>query len=154
MRYEKKDRRAEVVFAIQNNKKELLLHTKPAYPNNVFRLPSGGIGINEPVKDALFREMFEETGLRPVNIRLLSVILYIFEHNNLTIPFSSYVFRVTANGQQPSVQDSTEDISGFKWISPNRLERVINDLRSLPDQRWQDWGEMRALAHQVIVERS
>ncbi len=57
------DRRAEVVFAIQHENGEILLHTKAWYQPTFFRLPSGGIGLNESVEAALYREIAEETGL-------------------------------------------------------------------------------------------
>ena len=39
------------------------VHTKPHYPAHIFRLPSGGVHWDEPVEDALLREVAEETGL-------------------------------------------------------------------------------------------
>ncbi len=153
VRYTKQDRRGEVVFAIQNSHGQLLLHTKPVYPNHVYRLPSGGIKEDEAVLAGLFRETYEETGLKPVGIELISVILYEFEHNSSKIPFSSYVFLMTTEGQKPQVQDSTEDISGFKWVEKDELDSVVQELQQLPNQRWQDWGEMRALAHEAIIKK-
>ena len=57
------DRRAEVVFAIQYPSGEILLHTKRWYQPTFYRLPSGGIGLDESVEDALYIERWPE---RPV----------------------------------------------------------------------------------------
>ena len=54
------DRRAEVVFAIQNPAGQIWLHTKANYPSNIFRLMSGGIQWDETVEGALWREVEEE----------------------------------------------------------------------------------------------
>lgn len=151
VRFEKKDRRGEVVFAIQNDHERFLLHTKPFYPDQVYRLPSGGIKEDESVLDSLYREVFEETGFTPITIKLNSIIFYQFKHQQSSIPFSSYVFVVRVDGQHPQVQDEDENISGFEWIAMTRLQHVIEQLYNLPRPRWQDWGQMRAIAHEVLV---
>ena len=43
------DRRAEVVFAIQDERKRIWLHAKAHYPSHIFRLPSGGVNWDEPI---------------------------------------------------------------------------------------------------------
>ncbi len=57
------DRRAEVVFAIEDCDGGIWVHAKPHYPAHIFRLPSGGVQWDEAVQDALMREVAEETGL-------------------------------------------------------------------------------------------
>ncbi len=57
------DRRAEVVFAIQNPANLVWLHAKAHYPSHIFRLMSGGVQWHERIEDALFREIDEETSL-------------------------------------------------------------------------------------------
>lgn len=37
-----------------------------------WQFPQGGIGLNEPVEDALFRELHEEVGLKPDQVRILA----------------------------------------------------------------------------------
>jgi hypothetical protein len=56
---------------------------------------------------------------------------------------------------------STEHISGFKIIRISQLPLVIKKLRSLRSgpkvrfyrvQNWKEWGEFRAIAHQVVYD--
>ena len=58
---EESDRRAEVVFAIEDPMGRIWVHAKRHYPSHIYRLPSGGVNWNESVEDALFREVAEET---------------------------------------------------------------------------------------------
>jgi 8-oxo-dGTP pyrophosphatase MutT (NUDIX family) len=72
------DRRAEVVFAIQDVTGRIWLHAKAHYPSHIARLPSGGIGWDETIQGALVREVEEETGLCTEIRRFLGVIEYRF----------------------------------------------------------------------------
>src|SRR5690349_19489167 len=57
------DRRAEVVFAIQEPNGKIWMHCKAHYPSHLCRLLSGGVGWDESIHHALLREVKEETGL-------------------------------------------------------------------------------------------
>jgi 8-oxo-dGTP pyrophosphatase MutT (NUDIX family) len=53
------DRRAEVVFAIQDPDGKIWMHNKAHYPAHLCRLPSGGVGWQESIYHALLREVKE-----------------------------------------------------------------------------------------------
>jgi ADP-ribose pyrophosphatase YjhB (NUDIX family) len=142
------DRRAEVVFAIEDGGQGIWVHTKPHYPINIFRLPSGGVHWDEAVEDALLREVEEETGLSVSIERFLALVEYHFYRGDSTAMFASYVFHLRSHGGIPIIQDS-EPISAFYAVPLSQLARLAADLRGLNGDR-QGWGQWRALAHDVV----
>lgn len=142
------DRRAEVVFAIEDPQGRIWLHAKAHYPSHIFRLPSGGIQWDEPVLAALAREVEEETHL-PVELRrFVGVIEYTFVDGNSTARFASYVFHLKAPPGTPVAQ-SSEGISEFRAVLPGQLAQAAADLRNLIGDR-RGWGQWRALAHDLV----
>jgi ADP-ribose pyrophosphatase YjhB (NUDIX family) len=145
------DRRAEVVFAIEDDCGQVWVHTKSSYPPHIFRLPTGGIHWDELVLDGLLREVREETGL-PVEIkRFLGIIDYQFWHGKRMVPFASYVFHLRATCVDcPSIQEG-EPISEFRAVSPRQMRQLAVNLRSLAGVR-RAWGQWRALAHDLVYD--
>jgi len=129
------------------------LHTKPFYPDQIYRIPTGGIKEDEPVLDSLTRELWEETGFKIKTFYLQAIILYEFRHimSKSIIPFSSYLFSVRPHSDHPRVMDTSENISGFEWAPPSHLVTVVDNLKNLSPKRWNDWGRMRAPVHEIIA---
>ncbi len=144
------DRRAEVVFAIQDEMGRVWVHSKPHYPAHIFRLPTGGVAWDEPVDTALFREIDEETGLPVYAVRFLGLIEYRFIHEDSMVRFASYVFHLRSNGAQP-VCHAGESICGFRAVLPSQVLQIAEDLRNLIGSR-RGWGQWRALAHDLVYE--
>ncbi len=144
------DRRAEVVFAIQDETGKIWVHAKPHYPAHICRLPSGGVAWDEPVESALFREIDEETGLTVHNARFLGLIEYRFLYRDSLVRFASYVFHLRSNGARP-VAHAGENICGFRGVLPSQVPQIAEDLRNLNGDR-RGWGQWRALAHDLVYE--
>lgn len=138
-------RRGEVVLLLRRADGHLLLHTKSFYPEGVFRLPSGGILPGESVLAAARREMQEETGLNPRDLRPLGLISVTFRHGWHCRFFPSWLVLADVEGN-PRPGDTGERISGFRWVPPDTLASVAAQWRALPPE-WADWGRLRALAH-------
>lgn len=144
------DRRAEVVFAIQDPLCRVWLHAKRHYPRHIFRLPSGGINWDEPVIDALHREIDEETSLEVGIESFIGLVEYRFLAGDQIAHFASYVFLVRCNGDEPRPHPS-ENISEFRQVLPNQLAQAAAELRNLIGDR-RGWGQWRALAHDLVYE--
>lgn len=144
------DRRAEVVFAIQDPAGHLWVHSKPNYPAHIFRLPSGGVHWGEGIEAALLREVQEETGLDVHVQRFLGLLEYTFFYNGSTAEFASYVFHLQSAGGLP-VASEGEIICEFRPVSPTGLSEIALDLRNLIGDR-RGWGQWRALAHDLVYE--
>lgn len=145
-------RRAEVVMVVQRPDGWLLLHTKAHYPAATYRLPTGGIWRDEPVLDALARELWEELGVRLPPVAMPGLVRYTLHYQGRTIPFASFIFFLRVEPDARLVpQDDCEAISDLCWVEPSQLPAVANQLRQV-DRAWGDWGRFRAIAHDVVVE--
>ena len=144
------DRRAEVVFAIEDRSGKVWVHAKPHYPSHIFRLPSGGINWDELVIDGLLREVDEETRLPVEIIRFLGIIEYRFWHDGAVVPFASYVFHLRTKADLQLVQRNDE-VSDFRVVPPSQIGQLALDLRSLIGDR-HAWGQWRALAHDLVYD--
>lgn len=146
----KKNRRAEVALCVANKNDEILLHTKPFYPPDIFRIPTGGIHPGEKVVDALHRELDEETGFVAMSFFQVALLIYEFHNAGRWIPFVSHIFKVHVEGNDPHPKDASENITGYRWIKTNQLTEIIHQLASLRD-KWHDWGVMRSLPHDILL---
>jgi ADP-ribose pyrophosphatase YjhB (NUDIX family) len=145
------DRRAEVVFAIEDDTGQVWVHTKSHYPEHIFRLPTGGVHWDELVVEGLLREVKEETGLAVEIERFLGIIEYQFYHGDWVAPFASYIFHLRSHYVTcPSIGDG-EPISEFRAVSPLQMRQLALNLRNLAGGR-RAWGEWRALAHDLVYD--
>ena len=153
----KPDRVGEVCMVIRRPNGKLLLSIKTIYPRGAHRLPTGGVGIGEPIIAALFREVNEETGLTVRLRRFLALISY--RVTGGTAPdFHTFAFLLDEVGGTLGVQDPGELIEEYIEIDPSELPRVAERLESLPEGdrgvvgSWRDWGRFRAVVHRAVHE--
>lgn len=145
------DRRAEVVFAVQDPAGHILLHAKAHYPARIYRILSGGVAWHESIEDALRREVAEETHLTCTIERFLGLLTYEFHYRDEVVRFSSYIFHLCSDFSEPvCVRDN--EISAFYSVLPSQLLDVSNDLRNLIGDR-RGWGQWRALAVDLVYEQ-
>ncbi len=143
-------RRAEILAVVVAPDGRILVHTKRFYPPGVYRLLSGGIGVGEPVEDALVREIAEETGLPVVRQCFIGLLAYTMIYREERLRFASYVYRVDVPDTTLHVNDESEEISDFRWIPFSDLPKVRAGLYQVPPE-WQDWGRFRALGHDFVL---
>ena len=144
------DRRAEVVFAIQEPNGKIWMHNKAHYPAHLCRLPSGGVGWRESIQEALFREVQEETGLTVQIGCFVGLLEYRFQHEGSVARFASYLFHLSAGNQRP-VLPMDEEITAFHEIMPSQLLQLTVEMRNMMGDR-RGWGIWRALAHDTMYE--
>ncbi|HPG37909.1 MAG TPA: NUDIX hydrolase [bacterium] len=149
--YNRPHRRGEIVFMLENTHNDVLLHTKPFFPNGVYRLLSGGINMGEAVAETLHREVYEETGFHVDNGQCIALIFFIIKHESLSMPFLTFLYRCNGITGEPVVHDHSENISGFRWVAYNELNHVYRQLLELPED-WKDWGVFRALPHKIFYD--
>lgn len=145
-------RRGEIVLVVPRGNEQVLLHTKPHYPENVYRLPTGGIRQGEGAADAARREGYEEIGFAPQTLRLLGVLENIFWLNGAQVIYPSLVFQTEEFTRTPQPTDTDELISGFMDADALELRVVAHYLSSLP-AHWREWGAFRAAAHTWLAEQ-
>jgi ADP-ribose pyrophosphatase YjhB (NUDIX family) len=143
------DRRGEVVLAIERPNGRLLLHRKAHYAADHFRLPTGGVNLDELVLEALLRETAEETGLAVAVVRFMAVIEYVLCFDPIRLPFVSYVFHLREIGGQLSLNGG--EVQTFHECNPAELPAIATTLRGISGERGY-WGRWRAIAHDVVAE--
>ncbi len=144
------DRRAEVVFAIQEPNGKIWMHCKAHYPAHLCRLLSGGVGWHESIHQALIREVKEETGLDVKVQAFIGLLEYRFHHEESIVKFASYVFHLVCGNQAPALPENDE-IHAFRAIVPSQLGQLTVDMRNMIGER-RGWGTWRALAHDLMLE--
>lgn len=144
-------RAAEVVPLVRRPNGRYVVHTKSFYPQGVFRLLSGGIKPGEDLVAAVWREVWEETGLRVRIERFLGVIHHEFHHQGKVLPFTSYLFLVAEEGGTLGNHDPQEAISAYREVELAELIKLAEELEMLPAQ-WADWGRFRATPHRLAAE--
>ncbi|MDE0672449.1 MAG: NUDIX hydrolase [Caldilineaceae bacterium] len=155
---------AEVCYLLYRGQPQagILLHTKSYYPEQAYRLPTGGLAPGEDPVAGVVREVAEETGLKvreePAELRtgciadFAGLLTYGFRHRRLDreFTFASFMFAIQApDDMEPQVVDETEQIAGWAWCPPDDLHRVAANLCGLKDSTpdWADWGRFRAAVH-------
>lgn len=153
----KRDRVGEVCMVIRRPNGKLLLSIKTIYPRGAHRLPTGGIGVGEPILAALLRETHEETALRVTVRRFLALITYRVAGEKAAV-FYTFAFLLDETGGTLGVLDEKEQIEEYIEVAPAELSRVAERLASLPETgrgavgSWRDWGRFRAVVHRAVHE--
>ena len=146
-----RNRRGEVVLAIQRPGDSVLLHHKGWYEPGVYRLLSGGIDLDEAVECTLTRELEEETGLSLHTTRFLGVLDSRIHYAERELSFVSYVFHLLRTEGVLRLPHTAEDISDLRDVPIADLPSVAEDLRHVPPPRTA-WGHWRAAAHDFVYE--
>ncbi len=147
---QQRDRRGEVVLAIQRADGNVLLHTKSFYPADIYRLPTGGVYPWEKVLTGAMREAKEETGFDVCIVRMVGMVTYTFHNGERCMPFVSYVLLARSGDVLPAVVDSEENISDFRFVPPEQLRHTAQTLRQLSG-RMAGWGAFRAPPHEMVA---
>ena len=120
------------------------------YPENIYRIPTGGIGHDERVMEAIFREVKEELGLE-VRIRaFLGVIRIRFEHGNEHTMFYSYIFILDEIGGRLMEDASDDEISEIVEADIEQLAPMVNSLNEIKG-KWHDWGKFRYITSNAVL---
>jgi ADP-ribose pyrophosphatase YjhB (NUDIX family) len=143
-------RRGEVMFLLPRPG-GLLLHRKAHYPEDVFRLLTGGIELEEGVRETIVREPLEEVGLELPVRRYVAVVSYEVECEGQSFPWATHIFMLPFSDAplQPSHDD---EIAETVIVALDGLVAVAEHLESLPAP-WNDWGRFRAVAHRVVAQQ-
>lgn len=102
---------------LDTNGRVLLGKRKNSYKASYYGLPGGRIELNEPVAEAIRREVLEETGITLNVLRYLGVV----RENQDGYDFIHFVFIAENVNQQPQLLEP-EKCEGWEWIDPNDMQ--------------------------------
>lgn len=146
-----RDRRGEVVFCVVRPTGKVITITCDEYPKNTYRIPTGGIGHEEDIFGAVFREVKEELGLE-VEIRAFAGVIRIrFEHEKEHVMFYSYVFVLDEVGGRLLKDASDDEVSGVREVDLDGLGQIARSLYELKG-KWQDWGKFRYVTTNSVLQ--
>jgi len=145
-----RDRRGEVVFCVVRPNGKIITTTCREYPEGIYRIPTGGIGHNEDILNAVFREIREELGL-DVSIRSFAGVIRIrFEYKDESTMFYSYIFILDEVGGRLLKDASDDEISGIREADLGDLEAIVRSLGSISG-KWHDWGRFRYITSNAVL---
>jgi 8-oxo-dGTP diphosphatase len=143
-----KERDGEVVGAILRPNDKLIAITKPFYPKGTYRFPSGGIEVGESIEEALYREIHEETNLIVEIAQYVAIVQYTVEASPRH--FTSHVFLVKEKGGKLACVDEDEQISEYREIDLEDLQKIIAHLENLGGE-FSEYGTFRAVPHKAVL---
>lgn len=144
------DRRGEVAFCVVRPNGKIIVITCKDYPKNIFRIPTGGIGHNEDILGAIYREVKEELGLDVEISAFAGVIRIRFEYKNENIMFYSYVFILNELGGELLKDASDDEISEVMEVDLDGLERIVHSLGKVKG-KWEDWARFRHITSGAVL---
>ena len=127
-----------VVFTIsENNKLSILLIKRGGYPyKDKWAIPGGFVDINESIDDAAKRELFEETGLKNIDIEQIGTFGALDRDPRMRVISVSYMAFVPKNKLNIVAGDDASDAKLFEInidldgiiFKNNNLEVLANEL--------------------------
>lgn len=147
----KTDRRGEVVFCVIRPNGRAILITCSEYPEGIYRIPTGGIGHEEDILEAVHREAKEELGLDTEIIGFDGVLKIKFQHKNESVMFYSYLFIVRETGGRLLLDATDDEISQVEEADINGLIQAAEKLKSIQGS-WHDWGLFRYETTHASIE--
>lgn len=137
----------EVCMAIRRKNGGFLFQTKDSYPNQVMRLPSGGINPDEDLEAALLREIWEETNLDVAVRAFVARISYTDEKR--VAEFRTNLFVSDEIGGEFGNNDPSEHISRWIEVAPGDLLHYAACLQDII-KSWEHWGRFRAFSVETL----
>lgn len=145
------DRRGEVVFCVIRPNGKIITTRCQGYPNDIYRIPTGGLGYEEQIIEAVFREVKEELGLFVGIVKFGGVLEINFIYEESSFVFYSYLFILKELSGRLLVDALDDEISEIKEVDLEELKVDIEKLNSIRG-KWQDWGKFRYITTKAVSE--
>jgi 8-oxo-dGTP pyrophosphatase MutT (NUDIX family) len=133
---------------------------KNFYPDGIYRLIGGGLdGDEEPLLGA-FRELEEETGLKPDPVNIVNIAEIEITASTLEGQKSMTAYLYYYKLQDDDKMVPADDISNIKSMTKDEFLDLITKFKDLngefcnDDRRfaWQDYGQIYGYIHQIAYD--
>lgn len=130
--------RSGVGIMLLNKKQEIFVGKRIDNNSDAWQMPQGGLDVGELEKDAMFRELFEETGIKDNNVRLITQSKGHYYYN---LPYKLqkkfwggkylgqkqrwYLLEFIGDDSQINVDTQDPEFSSWKWISSAEIINAI-----------------------------
>ncbi len=99
---------------VNSENKILLGKRKNSYKAGLYGLPGGRVELNEPILEAVIREIAEETGITDLDLTYVGVV----RENQGEYDFIHFVFMSYIENQEPKLTEP-EKCEGWQWFDQN-----------------------------------
>jgi len=124
--------RKGVSAIIINNQKEFLLVNLESFEDKYFAIPGGGIEKDESLRDAIYRELREELGLKKEHLQIVG-------QSNTPVRFKFDVIKMNRDGIE--YEGSERYFFGFSFIGDdNDIELLDGEVRSY---KWVTYDDLK-----------
>lgn len=127
--------RKGVSAIIVNNKNEFLLVNLESFEDKYFAIPGGGVEKEETLKDAVYRELDEELGIKQKDLQIigqsdipLRFKFKVIKLNRDGVEYEGserYFFGFKFVGSESDVRLQEGEIRSYKWVSYENLKNYL-----------------------------
>ena len=146
-----KNRRGEVGFLLKRKNGKYVLSRSRKYPSDILRIPTGGISFGETVKEALYREVGEELGVRFDIASFIGTIEYEIHYSEEIIKFYSFLFEINEKSGEILKDATQNEITFIREFSADELPEAEKTLKENKGS-WKDWCIFRAQLLEFYAE--
>ena len=132
--------RIGVGIVVLNNKNKVFVGKRKDNPINKWQMPQGGVDKGEDFLKAMKRELFEETGIR--NIEIIKKIEKIYEYelpkNLVGIIWKGkyrgqqqtwFITKFLGNDNEVNLNTKHQEFIEWKWVNANMLPNIIVEFK-------------------------
>ena len=140
MNNQKLPMRSGVGIIVLNNKNQVFVGKRKDNPGDKWQMPQGGVDAGESYISAMKRELFEETGIK--NIEIIKEIKNIYQYelpdNLVGIIWKGkfrgqkqkwFITRFLGTDNEININTEHPEFINWKWIDPNLLPKVIVNFK-------------------------
>lgn len=124
--------RRGVSALIMNNKNEFLLVNLESFKNHFFVIPGGGVEQEETLKDAAYRELDEELGIKQKHLQTVG-------QSNIPVRFKFKVIKMNRDGIE--YEGSERYFFGFKFIGDEKM--IIPNPGEVRSYNWVSYDDLK-----------
>ena len=132
--------RIGVGIIVLNKNNQVFVGKRKDNPGDKWQMPQGGVDENESFITAMKRELFEETGIKNIEIikQLEKMYQYNLPENLVGIIWKGkysgqkqkwFITKFKGNDSEINLGNATPEFTEWKWINPNMLPNVIVNFK-------------------------
>ncbi len=135
--------RKGVSAIVINKKNEFLLVNLESFEDKYFAIPGGGVEQKESLKDAVYRELNEELGIKEKNLQIMGQsdipVRFKFKEikmNRDGIEYEGserYFFGFRFVGDEKTIIPNPGEVRTYKWVSYGDLKNYLLFDNQLPE---------------------
>ena len=132
--------RIGVGIIVLNKNNQVFVGKRKDNPGDKWQMPQGGVDENESFITAMKRELFEETGIKNIEIIKQKEKMYQYNlpENLVGIIWKGkysgqkqkwFITKFKGNDSEINLGNATPEFIEWKWINPNMLPNVIVNFK-------------------------